>query len=97
MVPMHVQKLNAIIEPVLKEEGVTKAALFGSFARGEQKAESDIDILVQLPTGKSLLDLIRLENKLKEKLGRDVDVITYGSIHPLLKDSIFSSQIPIYG
>lgn len=97
MAPTYVQELNAIIEPVLKEEGVMKAAIFGSFARGEQKAKSDIDILVQLPQGKSLLDLIRLENKLKEKLGRDVDVITYGSIHPLLKDSILSSQIPIYG
>lgn len=97
MAPVYIQELNVIIEPLLREEGVVKAAIFGSFARGEQKANSDIDILVQLQTGKSLLDLIRLENKLKEKLGRDVDVITYGSIHPLLKDSILSSQIPIYG
>lgn len=81
--------------PILKEEGVTKAALFGSVVRGEARENSDIDILVDLPRGKSLFDLAGLQIRLKEALGQEVDVITYNSLHPLLKDSILKSQIPI--
>lgn len=81
--------------PILKEEGVTKAALFGSIIRGEAGENSDIDILVDLPRGKSLFDLAGLQMKLVKVLGREVDIITYSSINPLLKDSILKYQLPI--
>ena len=81
--------------PILKQEGVTRAALFGSIVRGEDKENSDIDVLVDLPRGKSLFDLAGLQMKLKEVLGREVDVITYNSINPLLKDYILKDQFQI--
>ncbi len=81
--------------PVLKREGAVRAALFGSVVRGEAREDSDIDILVDLPRGKSLFDLAGLKIKLEESLGRDVDVITYNSIDPLLKDNIMKNQLQI--
>jgi uncharacterized protein len=84
------------IIPILEQNGVTRAALFGSFARGEGGENSDIDLLVEFEKGKSLLDLVGLKIELEEALGREIDVITYNSIHPLLKDSILKEQEVFY-
>ena len=81
--------------PVLKEAGVTKSSLFGSYVRGENRADSDVDILVELPKGNSLLDLVRLEKKLEKALGKKVELLTYNSVHPLLKDHISKDQLQI--
>ena len=81
--------------PVLKEAGVTRSSLFGSYVRGENRADSDVDILVELPKGNSLLDLVRLEKKLEKALGKKVDLLTYNSVHPLLKDYINKDQLQI--
>jgi len=84
------------ILPILKRQGVLRAAIFGSFARGEETKESDVDILVKLGKNKTLLDLIGLKFELEDKLGRDVDVVSYGGIHPLLKSIILKEQKIIY-
>lgn len=93
---MTIQSISAKIIPTLKRQGVSKAALFGSVVRGEAKKKSDVDILVDFSERKSLLDLVRLQFALEEKLGRKVDLLTYGSIHPLLKDIILKEQKVIY-
>ena len=84
-----------LIVPILKEYGVLKASLFGSIVRNELTEDSDIDILVEFREDKTLLDLVGLQNALTEKFERKVDVITYNSIHPLLKDQILNEQIKI--
>jgi predicted nucleotidyltransferase len=84
------------IVEILKRNGVKKAAVFGSFARGEEKKNSDIDILVEVPEKMSLLGFIRLEFELEEKLKRKVDVVEYECLHPLLKDQIMKEQIPVF-
>lgn len=89
-------KIKSKILPVLKKHCVLKSSLFGSFARGEQTKDSDIDILVRLPAGSTLFDLIALKQELRTKLGRGVDVLTFNSIHPLLKKEIMRNQFPIY-
>ena len=73
-----------------------KAALFGSVVRGEAGKKSDVDVLVQLEDGKTLLDLVGLKLDLEDRLGRKVDLLTYGCIHPLLKDIILKEQKIIY-
>lgn len=73
-----------------------KASLFGSSIRGEAKAESDIDILVELEEGKSLLDFIGLEIELEEVLQRKVDLLAYDSIHPRLKNDLLNEQKVFY-
>ncbi len=79
----------------LRRAGVTRCSLFGSVVRGELRPESDLDILVELPKQSSLLDLVRLERELKKVLGREVDLLTYGSIHPRLKDIIQKEELSI--
>lgn len=91
----EIKQIKNRILPILKSRDIKKAAIFGSYVRNEQKPESDIDILVELKKGNSLFDLIGLEFDLQDKLGKKVDLLTYKSIHPLLKESILREQQPI--
>lgn len=93
---MITKSIKKQIVSILRRQGVTKAALFGSAARGEMKKRSDIDILIKLSGKKSLLDLVRIQFMLEDKLGKKVDLLTYNSIHPLLKDIILREQKIIY-
>jgi predicted nucleotidyltransferase len=70
--------------------------LFGSAARGEEKADSDVDLLVEFEGDKSLFDLIGLELELTAFLGRKVDLLTEPSISPYLRDRILASASVIY-
>lgn len=81
---------------MLLESGVKRAALFGSYARGDATKDSDIDLLIEFRgKNKSLLDLAELKINLEDNLGKHVDLITYNSIHPLLRDRILSEQVII--
>ena len=72
---------------------IARAGIFGSYARGDAKKSSDIDILIKAKRRTfSLLDLIGLEMELKKKLGKKVDLLTYNGIHPLLRKSILKEE-----
>jgi len=86
------EEIKDKIIPILKKYGVKRASLFGSFVRGEERKDSDIDILVEFEGEKSLLDLAGLKIELEEILERKVDVLTYNSLHPLLKDRILKEE-----
>ena len=92
-VSQEIQKIQDLIQPILRRYGVTRPALFGSIARGEADAHSDVDLIVQLPARATLLDLVGLKQELESALGRSVDVLTYGGLHPLLKDRITREAI----
>lgn len=81
--------------PILREAGVLRSSVFGSYTRGDYKKGSDIDILVDLPRGKTLFDLSDLQIKLEDALRKKVDLVTYKSLHPFLRDRILSEQIQI--
>ena len=81
--------------PILKEAGVTRSSLFGSYVRGEQREDSDIDILVDLPKGLRLFDIAEIQYKLEDALGKKVDLIQYDTIKPRLKQYILSEQVSI--
>jgi len=91
----HFEEIKDKIVPVLKRHDVVHAAIFGSFVRGEAKKGSDIDILVEFKGEKSLLDLVALKLELEDLLGRDVDVLTYNSIHPFIRETILKEQVTI--
>lgn len=80
---------------ILQKNGIKRAAFFGSIVRGEMTDESDIDILIEFEGRKSLLDLAGLKLDLEDALKRRVDLLTYRSLHPMLKDRILAEQIPI--
>ena len=88
----HIEELKKRILPVLQRYDVARAAIFGSLVRGEDTENSDIDLLVEFKGEKSLLDLAGLKITLEELLKTKVDVLTYNSLHPLLKDRILSEQ-----
>jgi len=92
MIDMELEGLKNKIIPILERYEVKKAAVFGSFVRGDQKEDSDIDLLVEFKGEKSLLDLAGLKIELEDALHRKVDVLTYNSLHPLLKDRILKEQ-----
>lgn len=83
------------IIPILKRHGVLRAALFGSLISGKMKEDSDIDLLIDLEQEKSLRDLVALKLELEEVLGRNVDVVEYVTIHPLLKERILREKVPV--
>ena len=89
---MTLEEVKSMILPVLGKHDVVRASVFGSFARDESDEKSDVDILVELSGDKSLLDLAGLKIELEGLLGRGVDVLTYESLHPLLKDRILGEQ-----
>ena len=68
--------------------GAKNIRVFGSVARGEESEDSDIDILVELEKGRSLLDLSGLLMDLQQLLGRKVDVVTEKSLHWYIRDRI---------
>ena len=80
---------------ILKMNNVVKAGIFGSLAKGSFKKSSDIDILIKFKGQRSLFDLARLELELEEKLGRRVDVLTYRSLHPLIKKEVLKEEVKI--
>ena len=81
--------------PVLRRYGARRAGLFGSYARGEASVASDLDLLVELPPGSSLLDLIGLEQDLSDELGLKVEATTYRALHPRLRDRVLQDEIRI--
>ena len=83
------------ITPVLKRHGVLRAAIFGSYARGEAAKGSDIDVLVELGEGKTLFDLVELKLDLEEAVGKSIDLLTYNALHPALRSRILAEQVAI--
>ena len=90
-----IEDIKEKIIPVLRYYHVKKAGLFGSAVRGELREDSDIDILVELEDDLSLLDFVRIKQKIEDILKRKVDLVEYSTIKPLLKDQILKEQVAI--
>ena len=78
-----------------QEHGAHNVRIFGSVARGEAHADSDIDFLVEMENGRSLLDLIELSQDLEALLQRKVDVLTDMGLSPYLEQRIHAEAIPL--
>jgi predicted nucleotidyltransferase len=90
----NLQKMIARCRPILLNYNVTKAGIFGSYARGEQTKESDIDIIIKPSAGMGLA-FVGLALDIEKELGKKVDLVTYKSLHPLLKKSILEEEVRI--
>jgi hypothetical protein len=91
----NINKIKKSIINVLKKHKIRKAGIFGSYARGEEKNNSDIDILIQPTKNMSFFDIVRLEEELKKELKKRVDLLTYNGINHLLKDIILNEEVKI--
>jgi len=91
----EIEKIKNKIIPVLKEYNVTKAGIFGSYARGEQKKNSDVDILVKTGDEMGLLEFIGLKLMLQRVVKRKVDLVEYETIRKELRETILNDEIRI--
>ncbi len=95
----QVENIKSKIIRALKKNNVIRAGVFGSYSRGEQKKNSDIDILIEIDPDYSknisLIDLIRLERFLEKKLGRKVDLVEYSALNHLLRSRVLKEEIRI--
>ena len=80
---------------VAAAHGARQVRVFGSVVRGEETVSSDVDFLVRLESGRTLLDLVGLKQALEDTLGRKVDVLTEGGISPHLRDRILREATPL--
>lgn len=95
---LTIDEIRNKIVPILPNYGIKQLAIFGSVVRGESTEDSDIDILVEFKDkeNKTLLDLVGFELDIAQLLHHKVDVLTYASIHPLLKEHILQEQEILY-
>jgi predicted nucleotidyltransferase len=82
------QSQKAKILEIAEQYGASNIRVFGSVARGEANEDSDIDLLVDLEPGRSLLDHIGLMQDLADLLGRSVDVVETDTLHELIRDQV---------
>jgi uncharacterized protein len=80
-----------------ERHGVESLRLFGSAARGEERLDSDLDLLVRFTETKSLIELVRIEREFEEHFGRPVDLVTEGELSPYIRDEVLSQASPLYG
>ncbi len=84
------------LKPALQDRyKIRDAALFGSFVRGEQNPNSDVDLLVEFEEDADLLDLVALEQFLEQQLHRKVDVGTTNSLRNEIRDRITKEAAPV--
>jgi len=80
---------------ITARHGARNVRLFGSWARGDATADSDVDLLVEVDAGRSMLDVVALWQELTELLACDVDVLTDGGVSPYLRDRIYAEARPL--
>ena len=86
---------RAEILRIAEENGATRVRIFGSFARGTARPDSDVDLLIDLEPGRHLLHLIAIKQDLEELLGREVHVVTEAAVSPYIRDEVLQSATPL--
>jgi len=87
--------MKQVVLSVLMPYGVVRVAIAGSFARGQARPDSDLDVVVAFQEPKSLLELVHICREMESAIGRDVDLITEHSISPYLIDSFQRDAVVI--
>ena len=93
---MSTQTMTQLIAEYFKTQPVLKAWIFGSYARGEQTEESDIDILIQPDKSVGLFALSGMHLDLQELLNHEVDLVTVKGLMPFARESAERDKILIY-
>lgn len=83
------------IAEVASRHGATEIAVFGSVARGDATPASDVDFVVRMAQGRSLLDLGGLVMDLRDLLGVSVDVVTLAGVGPRVRQRILAESVPL--
>lgn len=84
---------GTVLREVAERRGFAQLAAFGSAARGDDRPDSDLDLLVQPPADADLFDMVRLEEVLESILGRDIDLVSYRGLDPRLDQDILRDKV----
>jgi predicted nucleotidyltransferase len=95
MTPASLVNRRQEILEIAASHGMRNVRVFGSVARGDARLDSDLDLLVDVEPGRTLLDVIGLEQDLEQLLGRKVDVVTEGGLSPYLQQRILAEASPL--
>ena len=83
--------------PILRNYGIVHASVFGSFARGEQRPDSDLDLRIDYPGPKSLFELARMACELEDALGIKVDFVSAkAKIRPVILENILKDEVQLF-
>jgi predicted nucleotidyltransferase len=91
----EIRRQRESIIQIAHAHGATNIRVFGSVARGEDTANSDIDFLMDFETDRSLIDLVAAKIELEELLGRKVDVITVQALHPMMRQVVMREAVKL--
>jgi predicted nucleotidyltransferase len=81
------------IHEIASKHGAQNIRLFGSLARGDGRNDSDVDLLVTMQPGSSLLDIIAIKQDLEDVLDRKVDVVTEDSLSPYIREEVLDKAV----
>ncbi len=93
---MEIERFKDELAAACRDFEVSRLAVFGSVARGDDGPQSDVDLLVRFAKPVGLTRLIKLEDRLAQILGRPVDLGTENSLHPLIKSNVLKESKLIY-
>jgi predicted nucleotidyltransferase len=85
----------ASIRNIAEGHGASRVRVFGSFARGDDTSASDLDLLIDLEPGRTLLDIVAIKQDLEDLLGIPVDVVTERSISPYIRETVLREAVTI--
>ena len=91
----EIRKIQEKVTPVLKRYGIARAAVFGSVARGDNRSDSDVDVVIEIPRPYGLFEFMEIKNGLEDILGKKVDLVEYRSIKPRVRENIIKDQVQI--
>ena len=92
-----IEKIKSKIVKILKKHGIVRAGIFGSYAKGEQKKNSDVDILIEVDKNRkfSLLDFVGLKLELEDVLKKKVDLVEYSVIKKRIRNQILNDEVKV--
>ena len=79
-----------------RDNGIVRLRMFGSAARGDERPDSDVDLIADFGSPVGFFELIRAEDELASFFGRPVDLLTEGAISPFMRDTVFESAQTIF-
>lgn len=85
-----------VIRDVCLRNDVARLRVFGSVARGHERPDSDLDLLVEFARPKSLLQLVGIEQEFEEALGRKVDLLTPAAVSPYIREQVLREARLLY-
>jgi hypothetical protein len=91
----EIEKYKELILPVLKRYFIQRAAIFGSLAKNNLKAGSDVDLLIETGKDFTLFKMLALEQEISDITKRRVDFVEYSALKPSIKNEVLLSAISI--